>query len=129
MKKLLLLFSCGGPSSHSGFAVLAAEAFNPACRIHQLLLASEKGMAIGADFHVYVATMGGTRGEGISAGAVNAHFVIGRMNGCFHKSPVVMQDYLILWDRRGIQQTPANGDYWHLTPWGGESDVSTLGLG
>jgi|SRR6266581_6815389 len=68
------------------FGVFAAEALNPASGIHQLLLAGKKGMAIGADFNVDVALMGGASGKSIAAGAVHPNLVVRRMYGCLHES-------------------------------------------
>jgi hypothetical protein len=41
-------------------------------------------MAIRADFNVNVATMRGAGRKQVAAGAVNADFMIIRMNGCLH---------------------------------------------
>jgi len=68
------------------FGVFATEALNPAGGIHQLLLASKKGMAVGADFNVDVALMGGASGKSIAAGAVHPNLVVRRMYGCLHES-------------------------------------------
>ena len=62
------------------FRVLAAEALDAACRIHQLLLAGEERMAIRADFYVNIALMGRTGREVVTARANNPNFVIVWMN-------------------------------------------------
>src|SRR5947207_187148 len=80
-----LLLSCGAGAGH--FGVLAAEALNPASRIHQLLLARKEWMAGRADFYVDVAAMRGAGGDYVAAGAVNAHFVVCGMNASLHGKP------------------------------------------
>ena len=77
--KVLLLRGRG-----SGFFVLAAEALDAAGGIHQLLLAGKERMAVGTDFNVDVAIVSRPGQERIPAGAVNANFVVVRMNGCLH---------------------------------------------
>ena len=67
-----------------GLGVLAAEALDTSGGIHQLLLAGEKWMAVGADFNADVAPMRGAGSKRVAAGAVHTHFMIRRMNGCFH---------------------------------------------
>jgi len=64
--------------------VFASETLDSAGGIHELLLAREKGMAICADFHADVALVGRARGKDVAAGAMDANFVIIRMDRCFH---------------------------------------------
>ena len=64
--------------------VLAAEALDASCGIHQLLLAREKRVASRANFNIDVAMMRGTSRKCIAARAVDLYFVIIRMNGCLH---------------------------------------------
>jgi|HubBroStandDraft_4_1064222.scaffolds.fasta_scaffold260881_2 hypothetical protein len=84
-----LLLRCLSGLGRFGFArialsILAAEALNPARGVHKLLLASEKGMAGGADFYADSALMRGPRGKRVATGAMNVNFTIVGMNGCFH---------------------------------------------
>src|SRR5579863_7799434 len=65
--------------------VLAAEALHAAGGVHQLLLAGEKGMAVGANFNADVAFMGGPCHKRVAAGTMHADFVVSGMNGCFHR--------------------------------------------
>src|SRR5579871_276815 len=66
--------------------VLAAEAFDAAGGVHELLLTGEKRMAVGANFDADVALVGRARHKRVAAGAMNADFVVCGMNGCFHVS-------------------------------------------
>src|SRR5215470_9424563 len=66
----LFLHICGG------FFVLPAETLNASGGVHQLLLAREKRVAIGADFQVDVALVGGAGGKRVSACTVHAHFFV-----------------------------------------------------
>ena len=102
-----LLFSC------FYLGVLPAETFHAPSGIHQLLLTGEERMAVRADFHRDVALMGRAGHKCIAARAVHAHFVVRRMNRCFHiSSPQKLCDldsnHLILQDLLWIQQ-PASG--------------------
>jgi hypothetical protein len=63
--------------------VFLSEPFDATGRIHQLLLAGKKRMAIGANFHAYI-LFGGTRLDGVAAGALDSCLVIIRMDICFH---------------------------------------------
>ena len=47
--------------------ILATEALDAACRIHQALLAGEERVAVGADFHADPAFMGGARFKCVAA--------------------------------------------------------------
>jgi hypothetical protein len=67
--------------------VLAAESLHAASRVQQLLFAGKEGMAIGADFYVNIALMGGAGGETMSTRALHPYFVVCGMNGCLHGSP------------------------------------------
>src|SRR5947209_1153643 len=84
----LLLFGCRLLGCRffgcRSFAVLAAEALNAARGIYQLLLTGEEWVATRANFYVNVALMRGARGEDTATSAMHAHFVVCRMNGCFH---------------------------------------------
>ena len=84
--------------------VLAAEALDAASGVHQLLLTGEEWMAVGADFNADVAPVRGAGGKRVAAGAVHTHFMIRRMNGCFHGVPNLDSDHLILPDFPKIQQ-------------------------
>src|SRR5579859_914999 len=78
----LLLGSAG---FGSGVGVFFGEALNAAGGVHQLLLASEEGVAIRADFHAqHVALYGRARLKRVAAGAVHRHGVIIGMNTGFH---------------------------------------------
>ena len=81
IQKLCLLLFCGRCSC---LGVLAAEALDAAGRVHQLLLAGKKWMAIGADFHVNVALVGRAGSERMAARAEHANLVVCRMNSCLH---------------------------------------------
>jgi len=70
-----------------GLGILAAEALDAAGGVDQLLLASEEGVAGGADFHADVALVGGTGHKGVAAGTVHAGFVVSRMDGWLHGTP------------------------------------------
>src|SRR5207249_2607906 len=59
--------------------VLLAEPLHAAGRVHQLLLAGEVGVALGADFDVDD-RRGRPRHEGITAGALHGGALIVRMN-------------------------------------------------
>ena len=76
--------------------VFPAEALHAAGGIQQLLLAGKERMAIGADFYVDVAPMGGAGGEVVAARAHDAHFVVCGMDSCLHGSPNRFADYSIL---------------------------------
>lgn len=66
------------------FLVLATEAFDAAGGVHQLLFAGKERMASRADFEADIAFVSGPCRKRISAGAVNAHFVVSGMNRCLH---------------------------------------------
>ena len=66
-----------------GFGVLAAEALDAARGVDQLLLAGEKRVAVGADFGVDVAFVGGAGGEVVAAGADDANLVVIGVNFLF----------------------------------------------
>jgi len=78
--KFLLLF-------HFFLRVLAAEALHAAGGVQQLLFAGKEGMAIGADFYVNIALMGGAGDETMSTRALHPDFVVCGMNSCLHGSP------------------------------------------
>src|SRR5581483_8654107 len=82
----LLLF---GGLIFASLGVLAAEALDAARGIQKFLLAGEERMAVGADFYVDVAPMGGAGSERMAACALHANLVIIGMNGCFHISKVL----------------------------------------
>jgi hypothetical protein len=84
--------------------VLASETLHATCGIEQLLLAGEKRMAMGADFHMEVALVGRPRRETIAARAQNADFVVRGMNGCLHIALNLNSNPLILQERPEIQQ-------------------------
>jgi len=67
-----------------GFRVFPAEAFDAAGGIEQLLLASEEGMAVRANFYADVALVSRTGNKIVAAGAVHPHLVITRMDCRFH---------------------------------------------
>ena len=67
-----------------GLRVLAAEAFDAAGRVDNLLLAGEERMAVRTDFNVYVTAMGATSQKTVAARALHAYFVITGMDCCFH---------------------------------------------
>src|SRR5580698_2303797 len=69
--------------------VLLREALHAAGRIHQLLLASEKRMAVRANFHAdHLTLKRGTRVELVAAGAVHLYDVIIGMDSFFHGAPI-----------------------------------------
>src|SRR5580700_4225712 len=72
--------------------VLAAEALHTPSGVHQLLLAGKERMAGRADFNTDVALMSRPRDKCVAARAMHAHFVVCRMNGCFHSSPNLDSD-------------------------------------
>lgn len=84
--------------------VLSAETFHAAGGVHQFLLASKEGMAIGADFYVDVALVGRAGGKAVAARAHNADFVVSGMYGCFHGLLTSVPNHSILKDGRRIQQ-------------------------
>ncbi len=88
----LLLGGCGFAGFHfgSGVGVLFGEAFDAAGGVNQLLLASEEGMAIRADFYAqHVALDGRTSLKRVAAGAVHRNRMIIGMNAGFHWVPFV----------------------------------------
>jgi hypothetical protein len=84
--------------------VLAAETLDAAGGVNQLLLAGEERMTGGANFHVDVALVGGTGEKRIAAGAMDAHFLVSGMDGCFHKTPKQLTRMLILPDTAASRQ-------------------------
>ena len=62
------------------FGILAAEAFDASCRIHQFLLAGKKRVARGTDFYVDVALVCGTSRKAGATSALHANLVVIRMN-------------------------------------------------
>ena len=75
MKRVRLFLSSGGFCS--GVGVLFGEAFDAACGIEKLLLASEKRMAIGANFDAqHSAFDSRARGESVPTSAVHGNGVI-----------------------------------------------------
>jgi hypothetical protein len=87
------------------FGVFAAEAFDAACGVHQLLLAGKEGMAIRADFYVDVAPVCGTGNECAATGAVYAHFMVCGMNSCLHEISRLIAE---LFDSKGMLRDSAN---------------------
>src|SRR2546427_1979945 len=66
--------------------VFLLEALDAPRRVHQLLLAGKKRMAIRADFHVHpLALDGRARLEGVPAGAMHEDFVVVGVNAGFHE--------------------------------------------
>src|SRR6202162_1006031 len=63
--------------------VTLAEAFHPAGRVHELLLAGEEGMTVAADLDAQLLLRGVGR-PGHAAGAVDQHFVVFGMQVLFH---------------------------------------------
>ena len=85
-KRRLLL---RGSGLGSGVGVFLGEALHASGGVDQLLFASEKGMAIRADFHSQrVALDGRTRRESVAAGAMHSNSVIVGVNTGFHGSPI-----------------------------------------
>ena len=68
----------------SALLILLLEAIHATSRIHQLLTASEEGVATGADFHSDVAFVCRTRLEHVAARANYIQLVIGGVNSSFH---------------------------------------------
>jgi len=60
--------------------IFAAEAFHATGGVDHLLLAGEKRVAIGADFHVNVALMGGPGLKAMTAGALHTNRIVVWMN-------------------------------------------------
>jgi len=84
--KLKLLLSSGGFGG--GVGVLLGEAFDASSGIHELLLAGEERVAIGANFDAqHVALDGGASGESVPTGTVDGNGVIVGVNTGFHESP------------------------------------------
>lgn len=84
--KVRLLF--GSCSFGGGVGVFFGEAFYAARGVHELLLASEERMAIGANLDTkHVALDGRARGKSISTSAVYGDRVIVGMNTGFHETP------------------------------------------
>ena len=79
----LLLFCLG---------VLAPKAFHASCRVHQLLFAGEKWVAIGANLDVDIAFVSRTSGKAVTACAHDANFIVCGMNACLHGSPEFDRD-------------------------------------
>src|ERR1700722_2292133 len=78
---LLLCRSCGSRF----IRVFLLETFHTTCRIDQLLLAGEEGMAVRANFDAYhVAFNRRARVKRVAAGAVHLHGVIIGMDSFFH---------------------------------------------
>jgi hypothetical protein len=85
-KRFGLLFGGGGLGG--GVGVLLGEALDAAGGVHQLLLPSEEGMAVRADFHAqHVALNGRASLKCMAAGAVHRNGVIVGMNTGFHEAP------------------------------------------
>ena len=75
----------GGAGFGGGVGVFLGEAFDAAGGIHELLLAGEKRVAIGADFDAHhVAFDGRARLKRVAAGAVHRNGMIIGMNSGFH---------------------------------------------
>jgi hypothetical protein len=66
------------------FAIATIESIDAPRCINQLLLAGEKGMASGTNFHVQIALFGRPRLKIFAARARHRDFVIFRMNSRFH---------------------------------------------
>jgi hypothetical protein len=66
-----------------GLGVLAAETLNPARGIDQLLLTGEEGVTGGANFHVDIALVCGTRFKGGTARALHPDLFITWMYSLF----------------------------------------------
>jgi hypothetical protein len=64
--------------------VLALEAIDSARRVKKLLLAREKRMATGADFHAHVALVRRPAPEAVPARTDDVDFVIRGVNTCLH---------------------------------------------
>ena len=78
-----------GSGLGSGVGVFLGEALDASGGVDQLLFASEKRMAIRADFHSQrVALDGRTRRESVAAGAMHGNSVIVGVNTGFHGSPI-----------------------------------------
>lgn len=88
-------------------SVLPAEAFDATRCVHQLLLPSEVGMAVGANLQVKVTLVGRTGAERVPAGAYDADVVICGMDGWLHVDFNLDSSALILQERATIQQ-PGN---------------------
>ena len=67
--------------------VFAAETLHAPGGVQQLLFAGKEGMAIGADFYVNIALMGGAGGKTMSTRALHPDFMVCGMNSCLHGSP------------------------------------------
>src|SRR5579872_823367 len=84
--------------------VLPAETLHAAGGVHELLLAGEERMAIGADFYVDVTLVSRARSKVVAARAHDADFVVSGMNGCFHDLLTSVPNHSILKERGRIQQ-------------------------
>src|SRR5580693_1524251 len=75
---------CGGLLGAAAFLVLLLKSFDASRRIHQLLLACIKRMAVGAYFHADVALMGGAGLERVATSADDVQLVVSGMNTGLH---------------------------------------------
>lgn len=66
--------------------VFAAEALDATRGVQHFLFAGEERVAVGADFHVDVALMGGASCERVTARAQDAYFVVSGVNSSLHNS-------------------------------------------
>ena len=81
-------FDFGGFDLGGGVGVFFGEAFDAAGGVNQLLLASEEGVTVRADFHAQHFALDGRAGlESVAAGAVHRNGVIVGVNTGFHVAP------------------------------------------
>ena len=82
-----LLLGCGLGLGGVRLRIFAAEALDAPGGIDHLLLASEKRMAVGANFHVDIALVRGTGLESMATGALHTdRFVIGMNSLLWHRT-------------------------------------------
>jgi len=87
-----------------GLCVFASETLDAAGGIEQFLLAGKERVTGGANFNADVALMGRTGHKRVTARAMDAHFVIARMNGWLHGFLDLECNPLILQERERIHQ-------------------------
>ena len=84
--------------------VLAVEALDTASGVEYLLLAREERVAVGADFNVNVALVRAAGQKVMTASALHADFVIGRVSLCLHGFLYVRQ--VPAWNRHLRAEAP-----------------------
>ena len=86
-------------------------------------LASEKRVAIGADFYVDVALMGRTGRKRVAARAMHAHFVVCGMDSCLHGVINPRSEFL---DFTGVTRDSANVPPPQASSRGGSEELTSI---